>query len=315
MHTTSHWIVGKIGFPLVAMALTLVSPCNFALGSEPPVVAQTTPSVTLVLRAKELGYIDDLLVEKGTTVAKGQIVARLDCWHQLYNIEVAKRKASDNVAVRMAEADLRDKDASRKQAFIDFKRREITEAQFVAATTHWELSKCRLDIAVADLEHSKLNLELAERALDDRFVRSPFAGKVIEVIKTLGERTEIGNGIVTVGDFSKLKGAISLSKNEASQLATDGFLMVKTSQKSHPVKAYIESISDVPNSPSGQKVVNLIIPNPEEKPSNPLHPGNLPQPSPTDTPPGSMGRSTEKISPRPGCKGLNHQYYRFWYFP
>ena len=83
------------------MGLALCLPCTFALGSEPPVVSQTTPSATLVLRARELGYIDDLLVEKGSTVAKGQIVARLDCWHQLYNIEVEKRKAADNVAVRI----------------------------------------------------------------------------------------------------------------------------------------------------------------------------------------------------------------------
>ena len=273
------------------MALALVLPCAFALGSEPPVVGQTSPSVTLVLRARELGYIEDLLVEKGTAVAKGQIVARLDCWHQLYNIEVAKRHAADNVAVRMAEANLRQQDAVRKQAFTAFKRREITEADFVSATTQWELSKCRLEIALADLEHAKLNLELAERALDDRFVKSPFAGKVMEVMKTLGERTEIGTAILTVGDFSKLKATISISKNEAAQLSSNGFLLVKTSQKGPPVKAAIESISDVPNSPSGQKVVSLIFPNPEEKPSNPLHPGDLPQASPTETQPGSMRKT------------------------
>ncbi|MEI6280289.1 MAG: HlyD family efflux transporter periplasmic adaptor subunit [Verrucomicrobiae bacterium] len=260
--------------------------------ADPLLVSQPAPATVLVLRAREPGYLDELLVERGEKVARGQIMARLDSWRQIYSVEVAKRRLDNRNGVLMAEADLREKEAARDEASSKFKRRLITEAQLVAVVTQFEMSQCRVALALDALEQAQLDLALAERALEERFVKSPFTGRVVDLLRTLGERTIVGDAILSVGDDSKLRAELPFSKEAASKLAAAGFLMVKTSPHGTPIKALIESISPVPNSSSGEKSVRLIFDNPEAKPDDspeenfPAANQIPPSPTPAIGPPG-----------------------------
>ena len=281
----------KKTFPLFPAAFFLAA--SFGHCADPLLVSQPAPATVLVLRAREPGYLDELLVGRGEKVARGQILARLDCWRQIYGVEMAKRRLYNRNGVIMAEADLREKEAARDEATSKFKRRQITEAQLVAVITQWEISKCRVDLARDALEQAQTDMSLAERMLEERFIRSPFTGRVVDLLRTLGERTLVGDAILSVGDDSQLRAELPLSKEAASKLAVGGFLTVKTSPRGTPIKALIESISAVPNSSSGEKSVKLIFDNPEAKRDDSPE-ENSPAANQAAPPPAPAGGTPEK---------------------
>lgn len=250
------------GFLLWAMLLTVTC----ALCAEPLLVQQTSPSSVLSLRARDAGILDEILVGKGDKVFKDQVLTRLDHYRQSYGLEVTKRRLENRKGVTMAEADLREKDAILEEAKGKYKRRQISDAQMVGAITQWELAKCRLELAQDAMDQVKLDLEAAQHALDDRFIKSPIDGKVIDILKTNGERMAVGDVVVTVGDFSKLKAELSLSKEAASKLVAGGLMAVKTSPQGRQVQARIESIAAVPNSAKGEQLMKLVFDNPDEAP-------------------------------------------------
>ena len=209
-------------------------------------------------------------MERGEKVSAGKILIRLDHYRQDYNLEVSRRRLDNRKGILMAESDLREKDAALEEAKGKHKRRQISDAQLVSAITQWELAKYRRESGLDALEQAKLDFDLSERALDERFVRSPVVGKVMEVLKTVGERIGIGDVVVKVGDFSKLKAEIPLSKEAAAKLVAGGFLPVKTDLHGRQIKAVIESISAAPNSTKGEKIVSLLFDNPETAPADDL---------------------------------------------
>lgn len=277
----------------IYLLLAVCLPMTCGICTEPPVlVTQSAPSSLVSLRTREAGILDELLVEKGSKVSEAQILLRLDHYRQDYNLEVSKRRLENRKGILMAEADLREKEAILEEVKGKHKRRQISDAQYVGAITQWELANYRLESAKDALEQAKLDFDLSLRALDDRVVKSPMAGKVVEILKTVGERVAVGDVVIKVGDFSKLKAGVPLSKDAASKLMTGGFLAVKTTPNGRPIQALIESISAVPNSTKGEKVVNLIFDNPEDDPlqnpdsqaSGPLPESNLPKVSPSPRP-------------------------------
>ncbi|MFZ4779688.1 MAG: efflux RND transporter periplasmic adaptor subunit [Terrimicrobiaceae bacterium] len=277
------------------LALLLPVTCGFC--AEPLLVPQTSPSAVLSLRARDAGILDEILIGKGDEVFKGQVLTRLDHYRQSYALEVTRRRLDNRKGIVMAEADLREKEANLEEAKGKYKRRQISDAQMVGAITQWELAKCRLELAQEAMEQVKLDLDLANRALEDRHVKTPIDGKVMDILKTAGERITVGDVVVTVGDFSKLKAEVSLSKEAASKLVAGGILAVKTSPAGRQIEAHIESIAAVPNSTKGEQLIKLVFDNPDkapgEDPDFPEGPG-LPKPAPTARPPGTsdMNRKT-----------------------
>ena len=268
-------------------------PVTCGLCAEPPVlVSHVAPSSVVSLRTREAGILDEVLVDQGSRVAQSQILLRLDHYRQDYNLEVSKRRLENRKGILMAEADLREKEAILEEVKAKHKRRQVSDAQFVGAITQWELANYRLESAKDSVDQAKLDFALSIRALDDRVVKSPVAGKVVEILKTVGERGAVGDVVIKVGDFSKLKAGVPLSKEAASKLVTGGFFTVKTAPDGRPIQALIESISAVPNSTKGEKMVNLIFENPDDdqqqnpdSPASSVLPENsLPKAPPTPRP-------------------------------
>ena len=273
----------------------LCVPVTCGLCIEPVLVSQSDPCSVVSLRAREAGILDEILVDRGSRVVEAQVLVRLDHYRQDYNLEVSRRRLENRKGILMAEAELREKEAILEEVRAKHKRRQISDAQLVGGITQWELAKYRLESAQDSLEQAKLDFSLSVRALEDRVIRSPLNGKVLEILRAVGERVAIGDVLVKVGNYSKLKAGIPLSKEAASKLVAGGFFSVKTTPNGRPVQAVIESISAVPNSPKGEKMINLLFDNPEddtlqdsESPilASPVE-RTLPKPSPTIRPPSS----------------------------
>lgn len=247
---------------LVPAALLLQGATGFCAG--PVLVPQFAPASISTLRARDTGLCDEIAVVRGSKVNKGQIVARLDHYRQLYVFETTKRRLQNRSGLNIAEAELKEKEASLEEANYKHRRRQISDAELARASAQLEVAKARLDIARENLEQAKLDHELAAKALEDRFIRSPLAGRVVDIVKNQGERAQPGEAVLTVGDFSKLNADLPLSKEAASKLGSGGFLMVKTAADGPAVRALISSIDPAAKATNGEKVVKLIFDNPEQ---------------------------------------------------
>ena len=134
------------------------------------------------------GLLQEVLVNEGDDVKKGQILARLD-------------KRDFQAAKDSAEAQLRaaQSEAERAQALYD---RQAT-------------SKQRLDVALAQLQVADSAFERAEKALQDTELRSPLDGAVARVLVDDFVNVQAKQEIMIVHDISRLKVIIDVPETLA----------------------------------------------------------------------------------------------------
>jgi HlyD family secretion protein len=127
-----------------------------------------------VVSAKIQGRLEELRVEEGSEVKKGDVLARLEDFD--YQAAVSRARA----AVQRAEADLAEQKRQARLA-------EKLAAEEVLAEDQRDAAFSRVRIAEAELAQQKADLEFAEAQLRNTVIRAPFAGVVIKKMAEVGE--------------------------------------------------------------------------------------------------------------------------------
>jgi HlyD family secretion protein len=127
-----------------------------------------------VVSAKIQGRLEELRVEEGSEVEKGEVLARLESYD--YEATVARAKA----AVQRAEADLAEQRRQLRLAV------QLATEQ-VLAQDQREAAESRVRIAEAELAQQKAELQFAEAQLRNTVIRAPFAGVVVKKMAEVGE--------------------------------------------------------------------------------------------------------------------------------
>jgi len=130
------------------------------------------------LLAKAQGQVTKLLVEEGRTVRKGEVLLELDPREE----EILLGRAKVNVANAERELD-RIMNLSDKGLAADRDREQAEKAR---------------DLAIYDRE-------LAQVRLDNKIIRAPFAGQVVERSVELGQTVNPGQPLVRLADLSPLE--------------------------------------------------------------------------------------------------------------
>lgn len=134
------------------------------------------------------GLLQEVLVNEGDKVKKGQVLARLD----KRDFQAAKDSAEAQLLAAQSEAE-------RAQALFD---RQAT-------------SKQRLDVALAQLQVAESAFERAEKALEDTELRSPLDGAVARVNVDDFVNVQAKQEIMIVHDISRLKVIIDVPETLA----------------------------------------------------------------------------------------------------
>jgi RND family efflux transporter MFP subunit len=127
-----------------------------------------------VVSAKIQGRLEDLQVEEGSEVRKGDILARLES----FDFEAAVVRAQ--AAVQRAEADLAEQERLLRVA-------ERLAAEQILAEDEREAAQSRVRIAKAQLAQQQADLDYVEAQLQHTVIRAPFAGVVIKKMAEVGE--------------------------------------------------------------------------------------------------------------------------------
>lgn len=148
------------------------------------------PSRTADVGSPVVGVLEEVKVERGDRVSKGQVLAILRADIERAQVGVAQSRAR-------ADADLQ---AALKAHEFAQKKRERTEdlyhKEFVSsqaldqAVAEAQVAEARLRQAREQTRHSSKELQLADAQLEQRTIRSPIDGLVVERFRDNGERVE-----------------------------------------------------------------------------------------------------------------------------
>ena len=157
-----------------------------------PLTGTLTTLTEATVKAKVAGELVEVAVREGQSVARGQVVARID------QTEVQARVAARQADVEATRAQLvwAEKNRTTQKALLD--KNFISQNAFDNIQSNY-------DVAVAKLRAAEADLVVARKALGDSVLHAPFAGVVAERHAQAGERVPLDAKVVTVVDLSRLE--------------------------------------------------------------------------------------------------------------
>lgn len=160
--------------------------------------ASGMPSLDCVISPSEVvdvgspvdGLLAEISVERGDTVERGQVLARLDSSMEKATVAVARAQADMQGELRSREASL--EFGQRKQERVEelFQRKAVAHQERDEATTDAEVAQHQLVQAKENSRLAKLELDRAIVALRQRTIRSPISGVVTDRMLSVGERVD-----------------------------------------------------------------------------------------------------------------------------
>ncbi|HTC94152.1 MAG TPA: efflux RND transporter periplasmic adaptor subunit [Terriglobales bacterium] len=171
-----------------------------------------------VVSAKIQGRLSQLMVEEGSKVREGEIIARLDSADYQAQVEVARAQ------VQHAEADLAEQ--QRQQRITE----KLTQAR-VDSQDQLDAAISRVRLAEAALSQSRANLTLCDANYQNTLIRAPFAGVVVKKMAEVGESvapippgvniSTASGAIVALADMATLEIEVDVSESNVAKLQPD----------------------------------------------------------------------------------------------
>lgn len=191
---------------LKGVAAVLVMSCSLPLwAQEQRFECLIEPWVEVRLGAETQGILQSVEVERGDTVAKGQLVARLVTDVQEATLALAKARAANELPIEIGRARAQYEAVSlgRKQELHGKKMISDQEVDEARITTRL----ARLQTRDAEVEHQLMQLELgrAEAMVRQREIRSPIDGLVVERTLVPGEYVTEGEKVVSLAQINPLR--------------------------------------------------------------------------------------------------------------
>jgi len=168
-----------------------------------------------VVSSKIQGRISRLLVEEGSVVREGDVLATLDNADTM--AAIAKAKAD----IEYAKADLAETQRQERLQEDLYRSKVVSQDALDAA-------KAKVNLAAAAIEQDKANLQVQEAYLDFTTVRAPFAGVVVKKMTEAGESvapippgvniSTSSGAIVAIADMNSLEAEVDVNEANVGEL-------------------------------------------------------------------------------------------------
>jgi len=188
------------------------------------VVAQRKAAVA----SKVTGRLISLLVEEGSTVKKGQVIARLES----DDVAAARDQAKANLdaaryALEQAKAEFND-------ATITFNRNKeligqgyVAQAEYDASEARFRKAKAGVSAAEAAVQASVAALKGAGVAYEYTLIRAPFDAVVLtknadigDIVTPIGAAADAKAAVVSIADMNSLQVEVDVSESNLQQVKT-----------------------------------------------------------------------------------------------
>ncbi|SLN65976.1 efflux RND transporter periplasmic adaptor subunit [Roseisalinus antarcticus] len=192
---------------------SLASPCLVALLLLPGsiVAAQDAvydcviePALTVEIASAEGGTLQEVLVGRGDTVSRGDVLARLDSTVEETTVALMEERSRSDAGIiaQVARLQLSQSQLDRVSTLVERNIGavgQLEEAQATVEVARGDLSLARLNQRIAALE-----FERAQETLDRRTIRSPIDGVIVERLLYSGEYADRDKPIFVIAQIDPL---------------------------------------------------------------------------------------------------------------
>jgi RND family efflux transporter MFP subunit len=256
------------------------------------------PSLTVKLGSPVTSVLSEVLVDRGDHVKKGQVIAKVESAVEQAAVATNEARAASTAEIEAKQALLDQKSGVYKRK-LDLQAHNVTSAQDV------ETAQAEYNVAKQDLELARLNRKMAEleamrlRALlEQRTIRSPIDGVVMQRSLGPGEYVRQDANIVTVASIDPLSVEAYLPVRYFGAIKVGDVAVVHPDE---PVggdhQATVSIVDQVFDAASGTFGVRLNLPNHDN-----LLPGGLRCHVTFDVPEKSVRDVATSIDPQAGRK-------------
>lgn len=222
------------------------------------------PQQVVKLASPVVGVIGRLDVDRGDLVRQGQIVGKLEDGVEAAALELARARATNEYTIKSIEArlDYLQKKYARLEelhAKAVSSRAALEEAEAEAKATEQQLKEARLNRELAYLQ-----MRQAEEVLNQRTLRSPINGVVVERTLVPGEYRNEQTPILTLAEIDTLRVEVFVPTSFYGQIVNGSKAQIRPEE---PIKgtytATVTVVDHVLDAASGTFGVRLALPNPD----------------------------------------------------
>lgn len=215
------------------------------------------------IRSPVEGLIEQVAVERGEVVKKGQVLVTLESGPERAALAVAKQRAGAVGAVKSAEAKL---DLATKK---ERRAEELARQNFISpnaleeARTERSLAESDLKVARENQRLAELEVQRAAELLNMRTIRSPVNGVVVDRYLKTGEfaTTNVKDPILKVAEIDPLNVEVVLPASLYGSVQQGDSAEVSPETPPQKFVARVKVVDRVINAASGTFGVRLELPN------------------------------------------------------
>jgi len=222
------------------------------------------PKMVLKLGTPVPGLITEVLVDRGSVVKTGDVVARLESAVEQAALSLAEARAKNDATVRSSRAKLEFQTRKDERAKQLRKNETISFAQADEAETAARVAQHELDEAEVTLRLAGLEATRAREVLNQRTIRSPINGVVVARALGPGEYAFDQSSLMTVSQIDPLHVEVFVPLTQFGKIRPGVTAEVRPEQ---PVggryTATVTVVDQVFDAASGTIGIRLELPNPD----------------------------------------------------
>ncbi|MBX2963228.1 MAG: efflux RND transporter periplasmic adaptor subunit [Cyclobacteriaceae bacterium] len=164
-------------------------------------VANIQAFQNIEVRARVEGYLEEILVDEGKEVKKGQLLFKIN--EEEYRADLNRARAN----VISAEAET-------KSALVELERVRLLVNKNVITKTELDLAEAKVEIARSRIEQAKAEEVAASIRLTNTSIRSPFNGVIDRIPFKIGSLISAGALLTTLSDIETVNAYFNVSEVE-----------------------------------------------------------------------------------------------------
>ncbi|MEP3562668.1 MAG: efflux RND transporter periplasmic adaptor subunit [Marinobacter sp.] len=211
------------------------------------------------------GVVDAIHVHRSDLVKKGAVIVELESSVERASLELARARANQNTAIELREESARFGTLTQKREQALLRKSAISQHEWDKTKTEARIAELQVqqeqdNKAIAELEYRR-----AQLVLEQRRIRSPVEGVVMERFKAVGEFVE-DEPVARVAQLNPLHVEVIVPVDYLGHIVPGMQADVRTGlANSGPYRATVERVDRVADAASGTYGVRLSLPNPDYK--------------------------------------------------
>ena len=251
---------GKLGGVVLMLALISISGANRI--ERRTLEGFAEPYQTIELAASEAGIVQEVRVELGQAVKKGDVLAVLDDEVLKASLEIAQLKAQSTAALDAAKAEIELRQ-QKLAALTELNRSGSgSREEFARAKADVEFANAKLKAAEETLAADRLEVKKIDAQLRQRTIRASLDGVVTDIHRDPGEFVSGADPkLFTVVRLDRLRVKFYVPAEQSLRLNKSDRVKLQTANDDKPTAADVEFVSPVTHAESGLVRVDVILDN------------------------------------------------------